>query len=287
MISSTLEIIEQLARVPSFSSYEERIHPLVESIAARHPSARIEKIPENNILIEAPGNPALPPVAIAAHLDKINHFGAEYPAQLDFEKSETKIKGLLDDAAGAGLALSLLLQSAEQNFPPLQILLSEMEEATDLRNRPDLMKNGGARLHSGIGAERLARHLIQTNRAPALAITIDVTPKFRGAPGVAIYYKHWEFNGMTPTDELVAATEKVRDQILTLDPEISVHNNTNDYLVYGKVFNEESGQTVPSIAIEPAIWPYHQADEEIFIEDLERIETTLRRLMNSITRFTK
>ncbi len=274
-----IDLIMQIAAVPSFSSYEERLHPLIERVAADIPAARIEKVPDNNILIQVPGAPDVQPVALTAHLDKINHVGADTTRLLPVAADGETITGQLDDAVGVGICLHLLRCSRTGHFPPLYILLSEMEESYGLRKHPHLLKHGGAGLSVRIGAERLAAYLLAGTVLPALLITIDTTPLFKGEPGVALYCNHWELNGMEPSPLLTWATEEVQRYFLQACPQILVANNVNDYIIYGKLLNAAAAQPVPCVAVEPAIFPYHQQGESVFISDIVQVFALLKQFL--------
>ena len=276
-----IETILEVARIPSFSSFEEPLHPFIENFVANVEGAELIHVEEKNLLVELPGDDSRPPLAIASHLDKINHYIENPPEVLQAEQIGNKIKGLLDDAVGVGLCLSLLSQAKQNNFPTLYVLFSEMEEGTDLRFRPHIMRNKGEGLMSGMGANRLSRHLIRKNKIPEVIVTIDVTPKFKGEPGIALYTNHWEFNKIEPSDDLIQQTRKVSDKFLQINSAIQIHNNTNDYLEYGKVFNTETDQTVVSVAIEPSVKPYHQIDEEVYIDDVLTIQQNLIEFLNN------
>lgn len=273
---NTLEIIEHCAQIPSFSSYEERIHPYIKELLSPYPEMHIEHIPQNNLLITVPGNQHLQPIALSAHLDKIDHFG-DQPTRLPTSVSETEITGQLDDTVGLGICLSLAIQSQHYDFPTLYLLLSEMEESFGLKRHPERLKNQGKGLSAGIGARHIAQHLIQTQRIPSLVITLDTTPLFKGASGIALYSKHWEKNDLSPTPELIAATEKVERFLLEQEPCLRLANNTNDYLTYGQCLNQS--KTVPCIALEPSIYPYHQKDERVFLKDIQHTETLTKALL--------
>ena len=129
-----VELICQVAQVPSFSSFEDCLHPLVHRIVEGIPGAVVETVPEHNLLVSLPGAGGQP-VALTAHLDKIDHVG---PRIDEFHSSETglpllpvevrdgKLIGAMDDSAGVGLCLALAELSATSRFPPLWLLLSEM-----------------------------------------------------------------------------------------------------------------------------------------------------------------
>lgn len=271
----TLDLILEIARIPSFSSYEERLHPFIEAYLEEIPGADLEIISENNILIEIPGRRNIAPIALTAHLDKINHFGRDITEQLPVRKTTTKLIGQMDDSVGLGICLSILKKSESANFPPMYLLFSEMEESTGLKENPSLLKNGGKNLHSGIGAERLSEYLLKAQLVPYQIITIDTSPLFKGEPGVALYSEHWEKNGLTPSEELKEMTEKVKEAFRDVYEKVHFSNNTNDYLTYGKYFNQNSVRPLVSVALEPSIFPYHQKDEEVFIDDIKRTEDIL------------
>jgi hypothetical protein len=271
----TIDIIAQCAEIPSFTTYEERIIPFIEQIASSVPDAELIQVAENNIVVNVPGNPAKPTIAITAHMDKINHFGKEWSEKLPVTVTEEKIIGQLDDSVGVGLCLSIMQQSTRDDFPPMLFLFSEMEEGNGLKYHPEWLRGGGEGVHSGLGAERISEYLLQNNLVPDQVITIDTTPLFKGEPGLAIYTDHWEKNGLTPTPDLISATETVYQLFMELDPGLLKYNNTNDYLAYGLKLNQDPTHPITSIALEPAIFPYHQPNEEVFLSDIIRLEKCL------------
>lgn len=278
----TVDIIARCAEVPSFSSYEERLHPLVLETAGLIPSAEVRIVPHNNIVITVPGRAGAAPVVLTAHLDKINHFSRDCREPLIVARERRRLVGQLDDAAGVGVCLGVALRARKRDFPPLRILLSEMEEGTGPREHPFLLRDGGAGLYGGMGAKALATDLIERGEFPALTVTVDTTPFFRGRPGVALYCNHWELNQITPTPQLVAATEELKARFRAIDPDLAVLNNGNDYLMYGRVFAERCDAPIPSVAIEPGIFPYHQLGEGVFYEDIARVESILVELLQQL-----
>ena len=76
-------------------------------MTAEIPGARIEKVPDNNILIQVPNSQDVPPVALAARLDKINHFVSDTVSLLSVDTYDGKITGQLDDAIGVRSCLQL------------------------------------------------------------------------------------------------------------------------------------------------------------------------------------
>lgn len=281
-----LQIIRETAKVPSFSSYEEVLHPQIISIASKIEGCSIFVESQRNLVLFVPGKePGL--VALTAHLDKINHFGVPHPAELPFERNETYLKGQLDNTAGIGVVMALLEEAPTKSWPDMIVLLSEMEESTGLKNHPEWMRNGGKELFHGMGAERLSHFLRKKQWIPDAVITIDTTPLFKGDPGCAVYSKHWEFTGTTPTEAEITATEILVKEILNENPDILHRNNTNDYLTYGKILNQLSDKPVPSIAIEPAIFPYHTKDEQVYVKDLQTILTLVSGLLDRWTSIRK
>ncbi len=273
-MSEVVELIRRVAAVPSFSSYEERLHPLIREILADVPGAQIEVVPENNLLVSIPGTVPGPPIAMAAHLDKIDHYVEGIPA-LHVDVRDGKIVGPMDDSAGLGICLAIARQASKHPFPPLLLLLSEMEESFGFERHPQRLKNGGFGREPGQGAERLSRRLLATGRTPSAVITLDTTPLFKGISGRALYCAPWELNGVEASGELRDATAELRDRLLAIDPDLLVANNTNDYLTYGAELNLPGRPPIPSVALEPSIFPYHRANEEVFVEDILRLEQVL------------
>lgn len=284
-IPSTLSLIEACAEVPCFSSYEDRIHPMIQELVDRCPQAELIKVPRHNLLIKVNGREDVPPVALSAHLDKIDHFHEEGtpdnpPAKLPVHIGDHEITGQMDDTVGLGMALSLMFQSPLERFPTLYLFLSEMEESFGLKRHPERLYQGGEGLHSGIGAERLSAYVQANLPLPSRVITIDTTPLFRGEPGLALYSKHWEKNGIEASQALIKATTELEQLVVGLEPDIRLTNNTNDYLTYGRCFNEQQkAHPIPCVAVEPAIYPYHQKDERVFLEDIVRTEALVKALI--------
>lgn len=269
--SSAISLIKDVAAVPSFSGFEERLHPLVRSVAESIPGAVVHVVHERNLVIQVPGDPSLPTVAIAAHLDKINHVGHDTLEPLPIRESMGYLEGQLDDAAGVGIALALAKNPRRHKYPPLLILLSEMEENWGLKKTPHLLRDNGEGLYHGMGAERIARFLIENNLLPNVCITIDTTPLFGGTPGVALYAAHWEFNKCEVSTGERLKTEALTKKMTEICPDILISNNTNDYLVYGRVFSAEAGRPIACVALEPAIFPYHQTGERVYLRDIKTV----------------
>lgn len=276
-----VELVLQVARVPSFSSHEGCLHAVIERLLADCPGVEFERIPDHNLVVRLPGCAGSQPVALAAHLDKINHY-PDGLQELPASERNGKLVGAMDDAAGVGLCLALARLSTWARFPPLWLLFSEMEESYGLNHHPHRLRQGGQGLEAGLGAIRIARALSGRGERPAAVIVLDTTPLFRGQPGCALYCAPWERAPVPVTDSLRQATHDLRTQLLALDPGLRIANNDNDYLDYAVHFNTETPSPVPCVALEPSIGPYHQRDEEVFVDDLRRIESLLTRWLTQV-----
>jgi hypothetical protein len=279
-----LDLICLLAQVPSFSSFEERIHPHVLAAAAQISGVEAEVVDVRNLLLRVPGDEARRPVALSAHLDKVNHFDRHHNDPLPVERTGQKLRGLLDDAVGVGICLYLGLVAATESFPPLYIMLSELEEGTGLREHPWLLRGAGHDLEHSAGARRLSRRLVDRGDVPRAVITIDLSPRLEGEPGVCLYTDHWEHTKVEPSDALREHTEALAAALLDLDPDLVRTNGTNDYMTYGQLLNsitDEDCRPVVSVALEPSIWPYHVPHEEVFTRDLGRVVDILVRFLNT------
>lgn len=270
MIDRAIRHIEETAQIPSFSTYEERLHPYIRSVFDAIPEAEEIVVKGNNLIFRIGNRLDYPTIALSAHLDKINHFGRDFPDKLPVDITEDYIEGAMDDCAGLGMMLTIAEESAGYHWPDLLFFFSEMEEKKGLKEHPELLKNDGAEYTSGMGARQIAKRCQDSNLIPKEVITLDTTPLFEGEQGLALYSKHWEFNDLNPSAELIEQTEKTVAHFISIDPEIKIDNNTNDYLHYGEVFNMNGQNTVVSVALEPAIYPYHQKGERVFVDDIRR-----------------
>ncbi len=272
-------LILECARIPSFSTFEERLHPFIVDYLSNFNHVKLNKIKDNNILLEVEGDRKKKPVAITSHLDKINHFGEQFPEVLDAKLIDREIWGQMDNSVGVGICLKLIELSVEHAFPPLLLLFSEMEESTGLKEHPHLLKNGGKDVGPQIGARRLSAYIDENNLSPAAFITIDTTPVFKGKSGVALYTEYWEKSGNKPNPEVLNKIEAIKTYVLSTVSEIHLANGTNDYLIYGEYFGSKEKGNIPSIAIEPAIFPYHQRGEKVFIKDVHLIVNLLESML--------
>ncbi|NGP89053.1 M28 family peptidase [Fodinibius halophilus] len=283
MIDRAIQHIKSTAKVPSFSSYEERLHPYIRSVISNVPQATEIEVLGNNLIWQIGNNNDQPTVALAAHLDKINHYGNDYPEELPVKVTNEYIKGAMDDCAGLGMLLTLAEKASKHNWPNLLLFFSEMEESKGLKEHPELLRNNGDGYTHGMGAKRIARQCVEENLIPEQVITLDTTPLFKGKQGIALYSKHWEYNDLDPSDALIESTEKAVGHFISIDARIKIDNNTNDYLHYGEVFNQSREQSVVSVALEPAIYPYHQKGERVFTDDIERCLNIISEYLDSFT----
>lgn len=280
-MKSLIDLIVEIAAIPSFSSFEEQIHPYIFEHLRSVKGVEYTVVGERNIIAAIPGNTNKTPIGLTAHLDKINHFGEAPPSELPIEYGLSFIKGQLDDSVGLGILLHLAKLAESHHWPPLYLLMSEMEESFGLKHHPELLRNNGKDLYHGMGADKISDYLINNKINLQSAITIDTTPIFRGDNGVALYTGHWEFTGTRPSSDEVDATNRIKEQLLNIDPDLYLSNNTNDYLTYGKRLNEHSEHPTPSIALEPAIHPYHQKDEQVYVGDINRAVNILKEYLNN------
>lgn len=81
-VSRALDHVTAAAKVPSFSSYEERLHPYVHNVFSDISGAHIIHVPGNNIVYKISSTSSNSTIALTAHLDKINHYGNDYPSRL-------------------------------------------------------------------------------------------------------------------------------------------------------------------------------------------------------------
>jgi hypothetical protein len=280
-----VDVVKSCAEIPSFSSFEERIHPFIADFLSDIPGADVAKIADNNLVVTIPGVSSKKPVALTAHLDKINHFGRTYPEKLPVSLIEGRLIGQMDDAVGVGMCLYLGKEIclndkiSTEKRPTLLLLLSEMEESFGLKKHPHLLKNQGLHLGPQIGAKRIAAYLDENEMTPSVFVTIDTTPLFKDRHGIALYTEHWEKTNIAPDADLLRKIEAIRSFFTEAYPSICLANGNNDYLEYGRYFGTPAKGNVPSMAIEPAIYPYHQQNEGVFVENVERIGSLLVRFL--------
>lgn len=282
LFEDAIHHIRETAKIPSFSSYEERLHSYIRGIFKSITASEELPVPGNNLIYKVYKNQSGSTVALAAHLDKINHFGEHPPDVLPVDVTGEYIEGAMDDSTGLGIILSIAqnLHSLE-TVPNLLFFFSEMEESKGLKEHPHLLKNRGKGYEHGMGAKRISAACLQNGVIPDEIITVDTTPLFKGDSGVALYSKHWELNDLEPKETLIARTAQAIKQFKRIDPDIHLDNNTNDYLHYGYEFNVQAAKPVVSVALEPAIFPYHQKGEKVYKKDINRVLQILKPYLQS------
>jgi di/tripeptidase len=283
MIDRAIRHIKETARIPSFSTYEDRLHPYIRSVFNGIPESREIDVKGNNLIFQIGQQSDRQTIALAAHLDKIDHYGQDLPDDLPVDVTEEYIEGAMDDCAGLGMMIAIAEASPDYNWPNLLFFFSEMEESKGLKEHPERLKNNGEGYTNGMGARRIAKRCLDLNMLPDKIITLDTTPLFEGIQGIALYSKHWELNDLEPSAKLIEQTEKTVAHFIYIDPEIKIDNNTNDYLHYGEVFNKEEPKPVVSVALEPAIYPYHQKGERVSIGDIQRCLDILANYLSNST----
>lgn len=181
MVNRALKHITAVAQVPSFSSYEERLHPHVHDVFSEISNARIIDVPGNSIIYRIGNTSSDLSIALTAHLDKINHYGRDYPRKLPVERTSKYIEGAMDNSLGVGVLLTIAELSEHISLPDLLFFFSEMEEKKGLKEHPELLKNNGEEYKSGVGAKNIAHQCLNLNIIPDKIITVDTTPLFKGA----------------------------------------------------------------------------------------------------------
>ena len=272
-----LNLILEIAQIPSFTTHEKRLHPFIQDYCSNL-GLPLLHLNDGSILVETPGKGEMS-VALSAHLDKNDYWtrkGEEQPEELNASINGENLKGLLDDAIGVGVCLYMIEQSLKGKFPPLKILFSECEEGffkqyytyeTIGKLRNNGITSNGVKYSSGMGAQILSSYLMQKKEIPSALFVIDVTPLFDGEPGIALYSEPWEITNDKPTPELKSRTEKMESKLKKICPRIVKANNVNDYAFYGKMFSMND-MIVPCFALEPSIEYYHSPNEKVNVHDV-------------------
>jgi putative aminopeptidase FrvX len=240
------KIIGDVAAKPSFSGSEWILHPYIKNFLNEHvPEHEIVSHEFNhNLVVAIPGNRNAAPVAICAHLDKIDHWGVLVPEMIAINRPEDdgeRIHGSLDDAVGVGICLWLARWLQTENTPPLYLLFSRMEE------------NGM------VGATEIALSFDQRNLTPpTLIVNVDICPFFGDDSGVAVYSHE-------------AVPYQLVDELVTKFSPILLTEGLNDFVVYRAMF---PGAT--TIAVEPAVANMHTVRESCYKRDIEKVVELLK-----------
>ncbi len=261
--SEAVSLILKVGAVPSFSHSEDRLHPLIRELISEIPGSEIIPVANHNLVITIPGERGCPVIALTAHLDKNDHYHTGDQCLDSFVRGN-KIVGPMDDSAGLGICIAIARASTVFRFPPLMLLFSEQEEC------------GGA------GAYRISEYILNQRQQPSEVITIDTSPIFLGKPGLAIYSEMSEprGGGLTGSSPLKIRTDQVVSAFMNIAPTLVPSNNYNDYVVYRAALNLSRRNPVPSIALEPSIYPYHKKNEEVFIADILSLEAILQKFLS-------
>lgn len=273
--------IREVAQIPSFSTYEDRLHPYIRSIADKKSCVSEIEVEGNNLIYQIGEQEDTDIRAFAAHLDKNNHYGDAFLERIPVNQTETYLEGAMDDSVGIGLCLALMELWDELNMPAIQLYFSEMEESMGLKKHPELLKHNGVHAEHGMGAKRIAERMLEIQQLPQWVMTIDTTPLFKGDPGIALYTEHWEFNQLSPSKLLKDKTNGLAERLKQIHPSIQLANNTNDYLHYGNIYNTDTANHIPSVALEPAIYPYHQQNERVFLDDIRKTGNIIQQLLTA------
>ena len=128
ILDRALHHITEVAKVPSFSSYEERLHPYIHHVFKHISGAASLNMPGNNVVykVSGTGNSL---IALTAHLDKINHYGKRYPSTLPVKKTKKYIEGAMDDSAGVGILLAIAELAKHKELPDLLFFSQKWRKA--------------------------------------------------------------------------------------------------------------------------------------------------------------
>ncbi|MDZ7680337.1 MAG: hypothetical protein U5J63_01170 [Fodinibius sp.] len=270
MIKKALQHIQKTAEVPSFSTYEERLHPYVRAVFDDIPDAEEIEVKGKNLVFRVGRHPDRPTIALAAHLDKINHYGAEYPDKLPVKRTDNYIEGAMDDCAGLGMLLTLAEKYEAADWPNLLCFFSEMEESKGLKEHAELLRNNGEGYEHGMGAQRIAERCVELNCCPKRLSRLIPLLFLRANRVLRCIPNTGSSMIWIRSTALIEHTDKTVAELIGIDPRIKLDNNTNDFLEYGESFNTQTEQPVVSVALEPAIYPYHQKGERVFVDDIDR-----------------
>jgi putative aminopeptidase FrvX len=245
-MNNLFNTILRVAAIPSFTYHEHMIFQFVKNFLTEHaPDHQIVyEHPDGGLVIEIPGNRELPPVALAAHLDKIDHWGVLVPELVNLSPKETKRKlfGSMDDAVGVGIVLWLAKWLQTENTPPVYLLLSCQEE------------------RGMYGAAKIAVHFQNSGlRVPEKVFNIDTCPLFGKKSGVAIYGTGYDLDDVIRRFEPILVTEGINDVVM---------------------YRRELEGTM-TIAVEPAIRNMHTVNESVHKCDIEKVVEILKFLLTS------
>jgi len=233
------DIIADLAKIPSWTTQEERIFPYIEQFIRKNMPIDTQMfVAKKSLIIQVPGNLALKPVALAAHLDKRDHWHDSDLKQLDnFNETADRLYGSLDDAAGVGCCLYLAAHCDGVTNPPFYLFLTEMEEI-------------------GLVGTAHISWFFDTHTAllpPGLIVNIDLSPQFGDKPGIA-------FSSEEENPVYLPFCRKTRADICRSE-------GISDAMVYEHFFKD----TTTVIGLDPAVCGMHTKVESCYKQDLEDV----------------
>lgn len=251
-MKNLIEIIREVASIPSYTNHEELLHPYIENFLDEFvPNHTITKV-GNGLVIEVPGSLADEPIALAAHLDKINH--DKIPMFSDFSlcyaENDDTIIGHLDDSVGVGMCLYLAAWAQENVTPPLLLLLSDREEIGCL---------GAADIVDYL-YKRFDNH--DKFLYPKWIINIDLSERVPEEIGVGIY-----------SDDNNEIADIVNTYFDVFDAE-----GLNDYTIYEKFLWKTGSTSV--VSINPRCENLHSVKETVKKTDIEKVSNIVKFLLD-------
>lgn len=246
-MNDLFRIIKSVAEIPSFTGHERLLFPFVKNFLNEHIPGH-EIVFEDDffgMIVEIPGNANRQPLALSAHLDKIDHWGVLIPELVKLTPRETKRKlfGAMDDAVGVGVVLWLARWSQTHDTPPLYLFLSCREE------------------QGMVGAARIAIDFQETGRRiPEKILNIDTCPILKKKAGTIVYSR--------PNYDLSELIQRFKPVVTT--------EGINDITVYRREFPDTL-----TIAVEPAIRDMHTVNESVHKCDVEKSIEILKFLLTN------
>jgi len=232
------DIIADLAKIPSWTTREERTYYYIEQFVKKNLPAQTQIIISmKSLIIQIPGNPALQPVALSAHLDKKDHWHDPNLKQLDnFYETADRLYGSLDDAAGVGCCLYLAALCNGLTNPPLYLFLTEMEEV------------------GLIGTAHISLFFCKNAYLPppGLIVNMDLCPQFGDKPGIA-------FSSEEKNPLYLPFCRQIRSDICRSE-------GISDVLTYHVFFTETT-----VFGIDAAICNLHTKLESCYKQDLKDV----------------
>lgn len=251
-MKTLIEIIRKVASISSYTNHEDLLHPYIENFLAEFvPNHTITKV-GNGLVIEVPGALSDEPIALSAHLDKIDHNKLLMVSDLSLrcDENDDSIEGHLDDAVGVGMCLYIAAWAQENVTPPLLLLLSDREEIGCL---------GAADIVDYIH-NRFETH--DKFLYPKWLINIDLSERAPKEIGACMY-----------SDENNPIANIVKTYFDIYDAE-----GLNDYTIY-KQFLGLNG-TTSAVSINARCENLHSSDEVVKKADIEKVSNIVKFLLD-------